>query len=608
MDGEENAKTYGVKDLRLLKGFGKYLKPYLGRFTFLIVLDLFVNFFFTAESYLMSLNLDVINEVLNGTRAMDEGKRLFFLYFGLDLGLLLLASIGAYLVNYDLRKIGQRVVYDLRQALFHHVLSLSRTELKKLKTGSFVTRITNDTQNLSSFFSDLLPQLVRNVFSVLFIQVLVFVRTGLFGFVFLAYLPIVFLLSLLFQKGARKYYLGEKDAVSEMNSFLSESFSGVLVVKTYHREEKMKDSFDRKNEAIYHNFLKGQDLFALFYPSMYLLQMSAVLILSALAVPEVAKGAMTVGVFYLLCTYTGQYFQPIQQIASLLNGLQSVFSSAERTLYLENMPEEKESEKGELVVPSFRGRIVFDHVSFRYPDGKEDVLHDVSFMVEPGETVAFVGPTGAGKSTILALMTRTYEPTEGRILLDGRDLREYSQSCLRKNLGVMLQDVFLFSGTVEENISLGDPSITSEDVRKASDFVMATPFIQSLPHGFKEPVKENGSNFSAGQRQLLSFARTLAFKPSLLLLDEATANIDTETEHVIQSSLRQLRKVGTLVVVAHRLSTIQDADHIFVIARGVVAEEGTHQELLKRKGTYYNLYRLQNLEENLSSPREEEHA
>ncbi|MDD6240820.1 MAG: ABC transporter ATP-binding protein [Eubacteriales bacterium] len=596
---ETSSKAYSYKDLKMLKAYLPFVKPYLFRLIVIIVLDLLVNFCFTAEALVLSKNLDIIQEYLNGAVLYEEAHRDFILLTSLDLGMLFFASFAAYIVNFFLRKIGQEIVYDIRNALFDRVISLSQKQLKTMKIGSFVTRITNDSQNLSTFFSDILPVFIRNLNTVIIILVSTFLKTGLFGFIFLAYLPVVFLLSSLFRKRARRYYLGEKDAISKMNSFLSESFSGIEVTKTYHKENKKQNEFEERNKEIYHHFLKSQDLFALFYPGMYLLQMTSMLLICGLAIPQVYYGNLTYGTFYLLINFNGQYFQPIQQMASLINSVQSILSSAERCEKILSMEPESDNDGGSLDVPSFQGKVEFRHVYFRYPDGKEDVLKDVSFVIEPGQTAAFVGATGAGKSTIISLITRTYEITGGEILIDDHDIHEYKLSCLRRNIGLMMQDVFLFSGTIEDNITLGDKSISSSEVKEKEDFVGLSPRIASLPEKENTVVKERGDNFSAGERQLISFARTLCYHPSLMLLDEATANIDTETENIIEKSLEKMRSIGTLIIVAHRLSTIKNADIIFVVNKGEIQESGTHQELLKNRSTYYNLYQLQNMERKI---------
>ena len=603
---EENLqnKKYTIKDIKLIKFFVKYLKPYLTKFILVILLDFFVAAMFTIEPLFFSMIIDKLTVYFK----VDDPNYLnievlrYYLYIVIPLDFLCLfgGSIGAYFVSYQLRKIGQHVVRDFRNAIFEHVLSLSQKEIKSLKIGSFVTRISNDTQNISNFFSNLLPQLFRAIISLFIIMITTFIKVHNYGFIFIAYIPIVAVITFFFRKKSKVYYMNEKNSISSMNSFLSENFQGVKITQSYNMENKRQKEFDVKNSTIYNNFIKSTNLFAIFYPSMFLLQMTCVIVVIAIGVPAVYSGIFTIGTFNLLYSYTGQFFQPIQTITSLFDSLSSILTSAERTHAV--MAKEKEIEyRGEADKDHFDGKIEFRHVFFKYPNSETYVLNDVSFVIFPFKTVAFVGPTGAGKSTIISLITRQYDIQDGEILIDDRNIKEYSLDCLRHNIGVMLQDVFLFTGTIKSNISLSNKEISDEEIIQDSKRVGADSFISKLPNGYDEIVSEKGNNFSAGQRQLISFARALAYHPSLILLDEATANIDTETEKLIQNSLEEMRSIGTLVIVAHRLSTIKNADHIFVINHGKIIEEGNHRELMEIKGKYYNLYRLQNMQRDISS-------
>jgi ATP-binding cassette, subfamily B, multidrug efflux pump len=589
---ELETQQYSLKDVSLLKTFGHYLKPHRWVFIEILVLDAFVNACFMIEPI-------ITRYLINYLQAPSEGMKWVFIYVGIDAGTMLLGSIGGYFVDMGLRKLGQAIVYDFRNDIFSHVLSLSQAQLRTLSIGSYVTRITNDTQNISSFFSDILPQALRAVLSLIIIIGSTFFYEGLYGFIFLAYLPVVFVLAFLFRRKAKGYYRTEKKSISQMNSFLSESFQGVEITKSYNREDKKNIEFTERNDAIASAYLHSQNLFAIFYPFMYLLQMSCVLLVIGIGAPAVVSGVLLVGDLSLLYSYSTQFFGPIQTLTSLLNSLQSILSSAERTQTILSLSPEITTQNDSIDVPSFRGAIEFRHVTFSYVKG-DPVLKDVSFRIQPGKTVAFVGATGAGKSTIISLLARIYEVDSGEILIDDVDIRKYSLNCLRRNIGMMLQDVFLFSGTIAENISLDDPSVSEEEVEKACVDVGADSFISRLPKKYNEKVTERGDNFSSGQKQLISFARTLVYHPSLVLLDEATANIDTETEAIIQASLEKFRTIGTMVIVAHRLSTIKGADDIFVVSHGRIVEEGDHQALLRKRGIYYNLYRLQNMtsEEN----------
>lgn len=595
---ELETKQYSIKDTRLLKSFMKYIKPYLKLFISILLLDVVVDALFTVEPVVINYLLSALQKFTEGLVSKEETMKQVYILMGIDASMMIVASLGAYFVNIGLKKIGQYVIRDFRNDLFAHVLSFSQKQLRSLPIGSYVTRITNDTQTLSSFFSDVLPQMLRAILTLIIIVCTTFVMEGFYGFIFLGFLPVVFVISYFFRKKAKKYYRSEKKSISQMNSFLSESFQGVSVIKTYNREDKKDQEFAVKNNNIFNAFLKSQDLFAIFYPMMYLLQMICILIILGIGIPKVAAGIILIGDLNMLYSYSTQFFSPIQTITQLLNNLQSIISSGERTQAIMDMKPEITSDEESIDVKSFKGKIEFKHVYFAY-EKNDYVLKDVSFVIEPGKTAAFVGATGAGKSTIISLISRTYEANKGEILIDDIDVRDYSLKCLRRNVGVMLQDVFLFSGNIKDNISLEDENLDDKTIIEGAKDVGADIFINRLPKKYEEKVSERGKNFSAGQRQLISFARTLVYKPSLVLLDEATANIDTETENIIQKSLEKMRTIGTMVIVAHRLSTIKNADVIFVVSHGKIIEQGDHQELLKKRGTYYNLYMLQNTERSV---------
>ena len=599
MEEAIETKQYSLKDTKILKGLFRYIRPYQNWFIGIILLDVFVNAAFSLDPLIVKYMMDILNKL--DTLKTDPLLTVSAIIM-LDVTLWIIGSFGGYYVNLSLKKIGQKVVKNMRDDLFSHVLSLSLSDLRKLKIGSYVTRITNDTQNISSLFSDILPQFLRALLSLFIIIVTTFVVTHLYGFIFIAYIPIVFAISYFFRKKSRIYYRGEKKAISEMNSFLSEAFQGVKVTKTYNRENKKQEEFRRKNENIRSTFVKSQNLFAFYYPFMYLLQISCVIIVFSFCIPNISTDdgltGITLGTFQMLYSYSSQFFQPIQTITQLMNMLQQTISSAERILVVLNEKEEAEEQDELVEVDSFKGKIEFRHVYFAYE--KDDyVLKDVSFVIEPGETAAFVGATGAGKSTIISLISRTYDVSKGEILIDDIPIQNYSLKCLRKNIGMMLQDVFIFSGNIKDNISLGNKDVTDDEIYSACKYVGADSFIEKLPEGYETKVSERGANFSAGERQLISFARTLVYSPSLMLLDEATANIDTETENIIQTSLEKMMKIGTMLIVAHRLSTIKNCDMIFVVDKGVIKERGNHQQLLQNHSLYYNLYRLQNMERNL---------
>ncbi len=601
MDEEEIIDRHlSLKDASALKTLWTFIKPYKVKVIVLLLLSLLVTTAFSMEPLIVKYFIDFLTDYTHGESEVSDPYFVITWLVILDTLVWIIAALGSYFTNLAFKKIGQNVIKDMRDDMFHHVLSLPLADLRRLKIGSYVTRITNDSQTLSSLFSDILPQILKASLTLVVIISTTFVVTGLYGFIFLAYVPIVFTISLFFRRKSKKYYKLEKNNVSKMNSFLSETFQGIKVVKTYERGDKKLLEFEKHNDDIYNAYLKTQNIFAIFYPSMYLLSVSCIIVVLLFGLPAVVRGAITLGTFNLLYSYSGQFLQPIQTITSLLNQVQNIITSAERIQFVYSLPEEIIKNKDSIDVPSFKGKIEFRHVYFAYVED-DYVLKDVSFIIEPGQTAAFVGPTGAGKSTIISLLSRTYDIQEGEILIDDVPIQNYSLTCLRRNIGVMLQDVFIFSGNIKDNISLKDENVSQEQVIQGAQFVGADRFIESLPDKYDTVVKERGANYSAGERQLISFARTVVYSPSLVLLDEATANIDTETENIIQSSLEKMRSIGTMLIVAHRLSTIKHADIIFVIQKGCLIEEGNHFSLLAQKGVYYNLYRLQNMEKQLST-------
>lgn len=612
IDEQYSNQTYSLKDIRVLKSFFIFLKPYMRNFIFLIVLSIITSFCFTLESYFSSYLIDAINMQYQNKATLDETLKIFYTFLILDITVLSTGSVLLYIVDYTLRKIGQYIIYDFRGEMFKHVLKLSSKQMQTLKIGSYVTRITNDTKNISFFFSDIFPQFIKAGFSLIFVIIITFVRTKYFGFLFLGFLPIVFTIALVFRKKSMKYYLGEKNSVSRMNSFLSESFSGIKITKSFNKEKHKLDEFDVKNNNIYSYYIKSQQLFAFYYPSMFLLQMICIFLVVLFGIPSVFKYnetgiGLSSGAFYYLSISGWTFFQPIQQLAGLLNSIQAVLSSAKRSQYVLDMDIEIIDESDAIDVDSFKGKVEFRHVYFKYEDGQDYVLKDVSFVIYPGKTIGFVGATGAGKSTIISLITRTYEIEKGEILIDDINIKKYSLDCLKKNIGLMMQDVFLFSGTIKENISLFDKTISDEEIIKNSKLVGLDQIVNKLPNKYEEEVSQRGENFSAGERQLISFARTISYNPSLMLLDEATSNIDTETENIIQQSFENMKQIGTLIIIAHRLSTIKNADHIFCVQKGRIIEEGNHKELLAQKGYYYNLYTLQSLQKKLQGGKNENH-
>ena len=490
-----------------------------------------------------------------------------------------------------LQKVGQSIIYEMRRELFEHIESLSMRFFDLTPVGKTVTRVTNDVEAVHELYASILVKLFRNIVKIFGLVVMLArdTRMALLSFVMV---PVVIALTVGFRTLARRAYQVSKTRVTALNTFLSENLSGMKIIQIFNREERKYEEFSDRSEELYQAFRKEIMLGAVFRPTIVLSSVVAMAIVIAAGSQGVLAGTVSFGTMYIFLQYIKTFFEPIQDLAEQLATLQSAVASAEKIFtLLDEKPLIRDPE--EPVRPEkIQGRIEFRHVWFAY-DNENYILRDVSFVIEPGQKVAFVGATGAGKSSILNLIGRYYDIQKGEILIDGVNVRDLSRDQIRRAIGQVQQDVFIFTGDVKSNIRLREESITDEAVREASRRVNADRFIDRLPEGYDERVTERGSTFSAGQRQLLSFARTLAFDPAILILDEATANIDTETEQWIQEALETLMTGRTTIMVAHRLSTIQHADKIIVMHKGQIRESGTHQELLERKGIYQKLYQLQ---------------
>lgn len=491
-----------------------------------------------------------------------------------------------------LQKTGQNIILQVRRELYLHIQSLSSRYFDLTPVGKLVTRVSNDVEALNEMYSDILVKLFRNIIKIIGLAAVMLVydyKLALFSFILL---PIVILLTVFFRRMARKIYRIYRARLTDLNTFLSEHLSGMRIIQIFGREERKYEEFHDKNKKLYKAFYNEMLIFAVFRPLMYILSVLSLMIVLWVGSREVFATVISVGTLYIFSNYIQSFFDPIQELAEQFSTLQSSIASAEKIFTIMDEEFSIEEVENPVVLPEIKGRIEFDHVWFAYDD-ENYVLRDVSFVIEPGQKVAFVGATGAGKSSILNLIGRYYDIQKGHIYIDGVDIKELSKKQLRSAIGQMQQDVFIFEGDIEYNIRLHDEDITDEDVKKAAEYVNASRFIEKLPGAYKEPVTERGATFSAGERQLLSFARTLAHKPSILVMDEATANIDTETEILIQEALEKLMEGRTTIMVAHRLSTIQHADCIMVMHNGKIREQGTHQELLAQDGIYKKLYELQ---------------
>ena len=487
-----------------------------------------------------------------------------------------------------LQKAGQSIIYTLRTEVFEHIEKLSQNQFDEMPVGSLVTRVASYTASMSDLFTNVIVNVIRNVLTVVGVYGIMLYISWQLSLVMLAFIAVVFVTSFVFRKIVRKVFTKERQYISDLNTFLNENLSGMKLIQIFNRQQKKDLEFLEKNENLRKSRYKVVLAFGIYRPFITLLYISSIAVTFWLGM-EFGLDAGMIVAFYL---YLSRFFNPIQNLADQLNNLQKAITASERLFNLLDVKPEIRDGKDAVAVDGFEGKIEFKNVWFAYKD-EDWILKDVSFTINPKETCAFVGATGAGKTTILSLIVRNYEIQKGQILIDGRDISTIEIHSLRKGIGQMLQDVFLFSGTVRSNITLNDESFTDEEIQAACKYVNADTFISSQEHGLDEEVIERGENFSQGQRQLLSFARTVLHKPQILILDEATANIDTETEMVIQKSLENIRNIGTMLVVAHRLSTIQHADNIIVLQNGRIIEQGTHQQLLKNKGYYHKLYELQ---------------
>jgi ATP-binding cassette subfamily B multidrug efflux pump len=575
---ESNYK--GSALLRLLS----YMKPYIGQVLLCLALVL-------ALTYFDLLRPSLIGDAIDSFQSL--GNYDIIVITAVKYGVILILS---FLFNitqtWVLQKTGQRIILSVRRELYSHIQSLSSRYFDLTPVGKLVTRVTNDVEALDEMYSGILVRLFRNIVKIIGLAVVMLLldwKLALFSFILL---PVVAALTVLFRKVARKTYRITRTRLTDLNTFLSENISGMRIIQIFGREKRKYEEFNEKSHKLYRAFYREMIVFAVFRPLIYILSVLSLMVVLGLGSREVLDSVISIGTLYVFSQYIQSFFEPIQELAEQFSTLQSSLASAEKIFTIMDEDALVPEAENPAVLPEIRGRIEFDHVWFAY-DEENYVLRDVSFVIEPGQKVAFVGATGAGKSSILNLIGRYYDIQQGHIYIDGVDIRELSKRQLRSAIGQMQQDVFIFEGTVESNIRLYNQDITDDEIRAAAEYVNASHFIEKLPGKYAEPVSERGSTFSAGERQLLSFARTLAHKPSILVMDEATANIDTETEILIQEALEKLMKGRTTIMVAHRLSTIQHADCIMVMHKGKIRERGTHQELLSQNGIYKKLYELQ---------------
>lgn len=565
---------------------------------FKYVLSLKSNFIIAIALMILSVGLGTAYPLIASETMSELGKDVIVIkqlifFLAIMLIFIVLTIISDFYRNLLLQKAGQRIIYTVRQELFIKIESLSIAQINSQPIGKYVTRVTNDTAALSDLYTSVIIGILESILQIIFALIFMFITSVKLTLIALCVAPIVLLTSYLFRAISRKTYRKVRKNVSGVNAFLSENLSGMKITQTFMQEEKQLNSFNKCNNDLRKSSLQEILVFSLFRPFIYVLYISTVtLVLYFGAKAFLKDGSISYVTIYAFYLYVEKFFQPIQKIAEQFNTLQSALTASERIFGILDLVPDVVDEEDAIEIENFKGAIEFKNVWFSYlPD--EWILKDVSFKIEPGQTIAFVGATGSGKTTILSLMVRNYDIQKGQILIDGIDIKKIKISCLRKNIGQMLQDVFLFSGTIKDNITLFSDDISDDKVVESAKFVNANTFIEKLPNKYNEEVKERGNNFSSGERQLLSFARCIAHDPRVMILDEATANIDTETEVLIQDSLNKMMNIGTMIIVAHRLSTIQYADNIIVMRKGTIIESGNHQQLLAKGGHYYDLYRIQ---------------
>jgi ATP-binding cassette subfamily B protein len=584
-------------DRRLLRRIVTYLVPYKGWVALAFVTVMTEAFLGPLVPKLVQLAIDrhIVVGDLPGLRRMIVLLVIVLVAEGV------LSFVNQYLTQW----IGQQAIYDLRTRVHRHILRQPVAFFNRTPIGRLLTRVTSDVESLSQVLSAGVVTILGDLSRLVFIAWFMFSLNWVLALVTLAVMPVMLWATFWFTRKVRDAYRDTRKQAARLNTFLQEHVTGMRVVQMFNREKEEYRRFEGINDDHRQAYLKTIFYFALFWPVVDIIGSSALGLVIWVGGVRAMEGALTLGVLIAFIQYARQFFEPIRNLSDQFNTLQSAMAGAERIFGLLDQDDALPEREDPVPLPTVRGEIEFRNVWFAYVDGGEGepewVLRDVSFVLRPGQTAAIVGATGAGKSTIINLLLRFYDVQKGQILVDGEDIRNYRLSDLRGHVGLVLQDVFLFSGSIERNISLDNPDIPREAVIEATRQIGADEFIGRLKHGYGQDVRERGMTLSHGQRQLLSFARALAYDPEILVLDEATSSVDTETEHVVQEALHRLMKGRTSLVVAHRLSTIQHADQILVMHRGEIRERGSHQELLRADGLYRRLYELQYKEQEASA-------
>lgn len=581
----EGVHQRNMTDGQIIRRLITYLKPFIPQLLLAISL------------VIVLVGLDLIGplfiaEVLDSLGEDDVQFSKVILITGFYFLTMVINAYLSYRQTMLLQTTGQKIIYNIRRDVFEHIERYSISQFNKIPIGKLVTRVTSDTNTLNSLYTDVVINLLRNTLTIIFVFVIMGIKNLELTLYVMTTVPFVFIFSYIFRKFSRKAYRNVRHHISGINAFLSEHLSGMKLIQIFNREPKKYQEFRDRNKKLRKGYVTQTVIFSIYRPLMYFLYIVALVIILWFGTLKAIDGIITYGILFAFTQYINKFFDPIQDLAEQFDVLQSAFTSGERIFEIIDTQPEVLDKPDSIELTELKGKIEFRNVWFAYL-GEDWILKDVSFTVNAKETIAFVGATGSGKTTILSLIVRNYDIQKGEIFIDDINIRDIKIDSLRLRIGQMLQDVFLFSGTIASNIRLRDESISDNQIVDASAYVSADRFINNLPNKYGELVRERGNNFSSGQRQLLSFARTVVHNPSIMILDEATANIDTETESLIQESLKKMMNIGTMLIVAHRLSTIQHVDKIIVMQKGKIIESGTHQQLLRAKGHYYNLYRLQ---------------
>jgi ATP-binding cassette subfamily B multidrug efflux pump len=577
-------------DARLMKRIIKYLIPYKGLVAISFIMLFIVSALELVGPYLTKIAIDVYIKNKNLTGLFNIAL--------LFLGVLIFSFIMEYIQMYIMQFIGQKIMFDMRVKIFTHLQKMDMSFFDRNPVGRLMTRVMGDVEVLNELFASGMVTIFGDIFTLLGIAIVMFILNWKLALVTLSVIPLLFYATLYFRKKARASFRNIRKRIARINAFMQENIGGMAIIQLFRQERKKFQQFKQLNKDHFQAWIETIFYFAIFFPAVEIISSLAISLIIWYGGGEILQQTLTIGALVAFIQYAQRFFYPIRDLSEKYNILQSAMAASERVFKLLDTPDVIKNPVRPVYLKDLKGEIEFNNVWFSYNED-EWVLKDISFKVEPGEKIAIVGATGAGKTSIINLLGRFYELKKGTIRIDGTDIKKMDLNFLRKNIGVVLQDVFVFSGSIEDNIRLGEKGINRIQVEQAAQFVNAHKFIQLLEHGYATEVRERGSLLSTGQRQLLAFARVLAFDPCIFVLDEATSNIDTETEILIQQALKQVMKGRTSLIIAHRLSTIKDVDRIIVLHKGRIREEGTHQQLLKQKGIYYRLYQLQYKNQNM---------